>query len=54
MRIESVFLLALMLFVPLTPLVQPTEAVSARSQPCGGTISVASTLQGKRSPQLDS
>ena len=40
MRIESVFLLALMLFVPLTPLVQPTEAVSARSQPCGGTICI--------------
>jgi hypothetical protein len=40
MRIESVFLVALMLLVPLTPLVEPTEAVSARSQPCGGTICI--------------
>ena len=40
MRIESVFLLVLMLLVPLTPLVEPTEAVSARSQPCGGSICI--------------
>ena len=40
MRIESVFLLALMLLVPLTPLVEPTQAVSARSQPCGGAICI--------------
>ena len=29
-----------MLLVPLTPLVEPTEAVSARSQPCGGSICI--------------
>ena len=39
MRIESVFLLALMLLVP-SPLVEPAEAVSARSQPCGGSICI--------------
>ena len=40
MRIDSVFLLTLMLLVPLTPLVEPTEATNARSQPCGGTICI--------------
>ena len=40
MRIESIFLLALMLLVPLTPLVQPVEATNARSQPCGGAICI--------------
>ena len=29
-----------MLLVPLTPLIEPTEAVSARSQPCGGSICI--------------
>ena len=29
-----------MLLVPLTPLAQPSEAVSARSQPCGGSICI--------------
>ena len=40
MRIESIFLLALMLLVPLTPLVEPVEATGARSQPCGGSICI--------------
>lgn len=29
-----------MLLVPLTPLIEPTEATSARSQPCGNTICI--------------
>jgi len=40
MRIESIFLLTLMLLVPLTPLVEPVEATGARSQPCGGSICI--------------
>ena len=40
MRFESIFLLCLMLLVPLTPLVEPAEAASARSQPCGGAICI--------------
>ncbi|CAI8328495.1 MAG: Cardiolipin synthase B [Euryarchaeota archaeon UBA443] len=40
MRFDSIFLLTLMLLVPLTPLAQPSEAASARSQPCGGSICI--------------
>ena len=40
MRIESIFLLTLMLLVPMTHLVGPTEAAGARSQPCGGSICI--------------
>jgi len=29
-----------MLLVPLTPLVEPSEAVSARAQPCGGSVCI--------------
>ena len=40
MRFESIFLITLMLLVPVTHLVGPVEATSARSQPCGGTICI--------------
>ena len=40
MRFESIFLLTLMMLVPLTPLVAPVDATSARSQPCGGSICI--------------
>ena len=33
MRVESIFLITLMLLVPVTHLVGPGEATSARSQP---------------------
>ena len=40
MRFETIFLISLMLLVPLTPLVEPAEATSARAQPCGGSVCI--------------
>lgn len=44
MRSQSYFLLALLLLVPLTPLVEPVESTSARSQPCSGAICINEAL----------
>ena len=43
MRGQSYLLLVLLLLVPLTPFVEPVESTSARSQPCGGAVSVSYT-----------
>ena len=40
MRFEPIFLICLMMLVPLTPFVEPSEAVSARAQPCGGSVCI--------------
>ena len=44
MRGQSYFLLALLLLVPLTPLIEPVESASARSQPCSGAICINEAL----------